>query len=102
RNHQVFGLADGPGLSEILRGEADLAAAVRPTPVPGLSVLPAGRWTLAATQALAGDRWAALRAAAEAEFDFVVIDSSPILPVVDALLLARHVGGVLLSGMHEH
>jgi capsular exopolysaccharide synthesis family protein len=101
-NHRIFDVPVGPGVCELLRGEADLASAVRPTPFPGLSILPAGRWTLAATQALAGDRWAGVRAAVEADYDFVVIDSAPVLPVVDSLLLARHVDGVLLSVLHDH
>lgn len=101
-NHRIFDVPLGPGLCEVLRGEVDLTAAVRPTQFPGLAVLPAGRWSLGATQALAGDRWSAVRAAAEAEFDFVVIDSAPILPVADSLLLARHVDGVLLSVLHDH
>ena len=43
-NHVLFGLPQGPGLSEVLRGEVGLAPAVCSTPFPGLSVLPAGRW----------------------------------------------------------
>ena len=31
------------------------------------------------------------------EFEFVLLDSSPVLPVADALLLARHADGVILS-----
>jgi len=84
------------------RGEGAVGLAARRTRFPGLEVMPAGRWNLAATQALGGERWAAVRAAVEAEYDFVVIDSAPVLPVVDSLLLARHVDGVLLSVMHDH
>ena len=35
------------------------------------------------------------------EYDFIVIDSSPVLPVADSLLLAQHVDGVLFSLFHE-
>ncbi|MBO0701010.1 MAG: CpsD/CapB family tyrosine-protein kinase, partial [Zavarzinella sp.] len=101
-NHHVFDVPVTPGLCELLRGESMLDPATQPTRFPGLTVLPAGRWSLAATQALAGDRWAAIRAAVETQYDFVVIDSAPVLPVVDSLLLARHVDGVLLSVMHDH
>lgn len=101
-NHRVFDVPLGPGLCELLRGEADLIPAVSPTRFPNLSILPAGCWNLVATQALAGDRWTGLRGAIEADYDFVVIDSAPVLPVVDSLLLARHVDGVLLSVLHDH
>lgn len=95
--HSLFGVADSPGLCELLRGEAAAAAAVRPCPVPGLSVLPAGRWTVATRQALAGERWRTLAAELKAGFDFVVIDASPLLLVSDVLLLAREADGVVLS-----
>lgn len=34
--HRLFGLPDGPGLSEALRGEAQLESAIHPSPLPGL------------------------------------------------------------------
>lgn len=95
--HRVFALAPGPGLCELLRGQADLAAAVRSTAFPGLSVLPAGAWDLAARQALVGDRWVQTKQALEAEFDFLVVDTAPLLLVSDTLLLARGADGVILS-----
>ena len=56
---------------------------------------------MTATQALAGEQWSALRASVESAYDFVIIDSSPVLPVVDSLLLARHVDAVILAIMHD-
>jgi capsular exopolysaccharide synthesis family protein len=99
--HTIYQVADGPGLCEMLRGEATGLSAVQHTTQHGLDVLAAGRWSMEATQALASNRWVTIRAAAEAAYDFVVIDSSPVLPVVDTLLLARNVDGVLLSVMNQ-
>jgi succinoglycan biosynthesis transport protein ExoP len=95
--HALFGLDGAPGLCELLRGEVEVADAVRPTAVPGLSVMPAGQWTLATRQMLMGDRWRAIKEQVEARFDFVVVDSSPLLLVSDTLLLAREADGVVLS-----
>lgn len=100
--HLIYGTTEGPGLSEYLRAESNDLTMIQSTSYPGLEVLPAGRWSVAATQALAGGRWTTLRAAVESSYDFVIIDSPPILPVVDALLLARNVDGVLLSVMNKH
>src|SRR5262249_22255182 len=58
---------------------------------------PAGAWDLATRQALTGDRWPALKRELEVGYDFVVVDSGPVLPVSDSLLLARDADGVLLS-----
>jgi polysaccharide biosynthesis transport protein len=95
--HNLFGLPASPGLCEVLRGQVDVSSVIHPTPVPGLSVLPAGAWDLAARQALTGDRWAAVKRELEAVYDFVVVDSGPVLLVSDSLLLARDADGVLLS-----
>jgi len=95
--HVLFDLPSTPGLSELLRGESDLAAAIRPSPIPGLSILPAGRWSMSTRQSLVGDRWRKLKRELESGFDFVVIDTSPLLLVSDAMLLAREADGVVVS-----
>jgi capsular exopolysaccharide synthesis family protein len=95
--HRLFDCPVGPGLCELLRGEVDLEDAAQPTPIPGLAILPAGYWDTAARQALVGDRWRRLKADLEARYDFVVVDSAPLLLVSDTLLLAREADGVVLS-----
>ncbi|QJW98045.1 hypothetical protein FTUN_5625 [Frigoriglobus tundricola] len=94
---RVFGGPLAPGLCEVLRGEIGAVAAVRPTDVPGLSVLTAGEWTLVTRQALVGNGWRAVKEQLRAAFDFVVVDTSPLLLVSDALLLAREADGVVVS-----
>ena len=95
--HRLFDLPASPGLCELLRDEIGTHAAVRPTPLPGLSVLPAGSVDTSARQALVGPRWREIRQGLEAQFDFVVIDTAPLLLVADTLLLAREADGVVLS-----
>jgi capsular exopolysaccharide synthesis family protein len=92
-----FGLDGGPGLSELLRGEIDLAAAVRPTPAGGAWIMTAGKVDLRAIQCLGGDSLRSLFEQLRQQFDFVVVDSSPVLSVADALLIGQHVDGVIFS-----
>ena len=95
--HNLFDIPPTPGLSEVLRGDLDVRETIHASPLPGLSVLPAGTWDLSVRQALAGDRWRNLRQELEASFDFIIVDSAPALLVSDSLLLARDADGVLLS-----
>ncbi len=95
--HRVFDTPLAPGLCEILRGSTSVLEAVRPTGIPGLSALTAGQWTLATRHALVGDRWRETKDQLKAEFDFVVVDTSPLLLVSDTLLLAREADGVVVS-----
>jgi succinoglycan biosynthesis transport protein ExoP len=97
--HRVMGLAPTPGLCEVLLGECSAAEAIRGTAVERLSVMPAGRWDRRVSATLAGDNWRRLRGQLEAEFDFVVVDSAPVLSVTDSLLMARHTDGVVLSAL---
>jgi capsular exopolysaccharide synthesis family protein len=100
RNPAIYRLFDAPpapGLSELLRGEAQLADILHPTGIAGLQVLPAGVYDAATLARLAGDDLGGILAQLKESFDCIVLDSSPVLPVTDALLLARHVDGVLFS-----
>lgn len=99
--HRVLGAAQTPGLCELLRGETAPQEAIRPSPVPGLSLLPAGLWDTRVAPTLSTDRWETLRGQLEGSFDYVLIDSSPLLLVTDTLLLGRNSEGVVLSVLRD-
>lgn len=95
--HRVYDLPASPGLCELLRGECSSDEVVRVSPIPGLSVLTAGCWNLAARQGLVGEGWRRILQEMESRFDFIIVDTAPLLLVSDTLLLAREVDGVVLS-----
>ena len=97
----VFGLADAPGVSEYLRGEGELAELVRATQTGDLSVLPAGRWDRRAVTALAGEAAAGLFAELREEYDFVIIDSGPVLTLADTRFISQHADVALLCVMRD-
>ncbi len=98
--HQVFNLELQPGMSELLRGEVQIPEAIQPTSVRGLWVIPAGMWDAHATEALAQDAARPLINRLKSEFDFIIVDSSPALAVVDGLLLGQQVDAAIFSIMH--
>ena len=95
--HALLGLPGEPGLCEVLRGEAALEEVIQLEEVTGLSVLPAGRCDAQVIQSLARLDLAGLFEQLRRHFEFVIIDSCPVLPVADSLLIAEHTDGVLLS-----
>jgi capsular exopolysaccharide synthesis family protein len=99
--HDLFGLPPGPGFAEMLRGECEPAEALRPTPVDALTMVTAGKCDGKTLPLLAQGRVATLLGPLRERFDFIVVDSSPILPVPDALQIARHVDGVLFCVLRE-
>jgi capsular exopolysaccharide synthesis family protein len=97
--HKRLGLPAGPGLCEILRGEASVFDVIQKTSIPGLLLIQAGRWTGETGQALVTAGLGQLFSIWRDQFEFVLIDSSPTLPLADALILGRHADGVILSLM---
>ena len=99
--HDLFGLPLEPGLSEVLRNEVKPADAIKPTPLSRLWMLPAGHVDTHALQALAQDNVRTLLEQLKQEYDFIVIDSCPVLPVADSLILGQHVDGVVFSVLRD-
>jgi capsular exopolysaccharide synthesis family protein len=99
--HRLFNLLPAPGFSELLRGEVSAADAIQPTGAAGLSMITAGRCDAEALHVLAQDGARKIFEQLRPQFDFVVVDSSPILPVADSLLIAQHVDGVLFAVLRE-
>jgi capsular exopolysaccharide synthesis family protein len=99
--HTQFDLPGSPGFCEALRGEVEFENVVKPTSVSRLWLLPAGKCDAHALQALAQDGVSAVFERLKEQFDFIVIDSSPVLPVPDALLLAKHTDAVLLAVLRD-
>ncbi|MFM8273864.1 MAG: polysaccharide biosynthesis tyrosine autokinase, partial [Gemmata sp.] len=99
---KLFELPLTPGVSEVLRQEVDASEAVQATAVPNLWVIPAGQCSNATIAALAqGHPLETLFNRLRGQFDFVIVDSCPVLPVADALLIGQHVDGVVFSIMQD-
>jgi succinoglycan biosynthesis transport protein ExoP len=99
--HQVMGSPLTPGLSDLLGGEAEFDEVLRETPIHGLWLIPAGFWHHGVPRILSSNAWRDLKSRLESSFDYIIVDSTPILAVADALLLAKHIDGVLLSMLHD-
>jgi succinoglycan biosynthesis transport protein ExoP len=95
--HRLFDVPRQPGLSEALCDEMEAAPIIHATNVQGLSVLAGGSANAQAVQALSHDKLAMILERFRQQFDFLVIDSSPILPVPDALVIAQQVDAVIFS-----
>jgi capsular exopolysaccharide synthesis family protein len=97
RQHQLCRVPGDVGLAAVLAGDADLAQAVRPGPVAGLSVLPCGRVPANPAELLASARWHDTVAALAGRYDFVLVDTPPLLDAADAAAVVPHVDQVLLA-----
>jgi capsular exopolysaccharide synthesis family protein len=97
----ALGLPLGPGVCEALRGQGDIAQMVQPTDTEYLSVVTAGNWNRQVLPALSNGSVGPLLERLRETFDFVILDSSPLLPVVDSRLICQRVDAVLLSVLRD-
>jgi capsular exopolysaccharide synthesis family protein len=99
--HELFAVPDVPGLSEVLRGDVPVSQAVQGTTVPNLFLLTAGQSDDIVFEALARDAAGPIFRVLRQEFDFILVDSSPIMLVPEGLLVAQQADGVLFSVMEN-
>ena len=92
---KAIGLKNDKGLTAVLCGEMDVSDALLAVQ-PNLSVLAAGAVPANPVAMLASREMVTLLETVAARFDFVIIDSPPVLAVTDAAILSGLVDGVLL------
>lgn len=94
--HTHFGLTRDVGLTNVLRGSADLDQSVQETPIRGLFVLASGPPVDDPVDLFEGDGLDRLRDDLGERFDAALIDAPPILASSDAFFLARAAEAVVL------
>jgi capsular exopolysaccharide synthesis family protein len=106
--HQILGCESHPGLADYLAGKASAvevmqrpeplhATAAGSTPIlPNLTFIAGGNGGDKAADLSGSPRFGELVRLAAPWFDWIIVDSSPVLPVSDAVNLARSCDGVLL------
>ena len=95
--HRLFDLTQDPGLSELLRGEAALEDVIASTAIEELKVITAGKCDHHTLRILSQGGMGGLFTRLKEHYDFVIVDSSPILPVADGLIIAQQADAVLMS-----
>jgi polysaccharide biosynthesis transport protein len=94
--HTVVGARNEIGLSHLLVGQARVREAVQKTNEPNLFVISAGRIPPNPSELLSSERMQALLANLRSgPFDWVIIDTPPVLAVTDAVIISRAVSGVV-------
>jgi succinoglycan biosynthesis transport protein ExoP len=93
--HRNFGAEPGPGLAEILASGGDPAQCIVSTSLEGLSFLPAGRPDRNPGELFLNPNLNSLFHRIYPQFDFIILNTPPVLATDDASTLAPNVDGVL-------
>lgn len=96
RLHVPLGAPPSPGLADYLRGELDELAIIQHGLDGNLCFIPGGNQVTNPSELLSNGRLRTLLDRVTPVFDWVILDSPPLLPVADSSVLANLVEGVLL------
>ena len=94
--HKMVGMANKTGVVNVLTGDMKPEDAVQETGVPNLWIMTSGRLRRGSLGIMNNMRLRAMLDVLKDRFDFILLDSPPILGVTDAAILASEVDGVLL------
>ena len=94
--HTVLGVENKAGLAEVLAGRWDPADVIRPTVSEHLFVLSSGSVPLNPAELVGSKQMRAILASLQEQYDYILIDSPPVILASDAMLLSTMVDGVVL------
>ena len=94
--HKNFNLSNKVGLSSCISMGTAVDDAVQETAIEGLDALTAGVIPPNPSELLGSERMQNILQRAKEEYDYVLIDTPPVLPVTDSLVLGRMVDGLIL------
>jgi capsular exopolysaccharide synthesis family protein len=97
RIHKLFGLEGIAGMSSVINGEVELADAVQSTSIKNLSILACGPRPDNPSELLTLPRFKELLDVFREKYDFVLIDTPPLMAVSDPSIVAARVDGVILT-----
>jgi succinoglycan biosynthesis transport protein ExoP len=93
--HLIFRIGQEPGLSNVMVGSAKASEAVVEPGIEGLWVMAAGRIPPNPAELLGSQRFEELLASLKAHFDWIILDTPPVMAVTDTALVAHHATGVV-------
>jgi len=94
--HLILGTAPGPGLSDYLQGKNDEFSIIQRGLMENLFFMPSGTGFADPAELVGNGRLKILLQRLEPLFDWIIVDSPPVIPVSDASVLAKDCDGVLM------
>lgn len=96
RLFRYVGAPQKPGLSDYIADTDKHTISINKTSIPGLEFIASGTRPPNPSEILMSERFAELLKTLSASYDYVLIDTPPVLPVTDAAIIGRLVGTTLV------
>jgi capsular exopolysaccharide synthesis family protein len=102
RVHEIFGGEQEPGLSNVLAGNAKTSEAVRKGKTSNLWLMPAGHIPPNPAELLGSKRYSDFITSLAPHFDWVLLDTPPVMVVADGSIVANQASGVIFVVRADH
>ena len=96
RCHQLLRVENKIGLAEVLAGQEEAEKVIKPTRIDNLYLMPCGATAPNPSELLGSGKMLETLTELSAYYEFIFVDSSPVMAVSDAVSLASMVDGVLV------
>ena len=96
RIHEIFGIPNVRGLSDLLLDGEDGSSVIRKTRIPNLNLITCGKIPANPSEHLSSKRMQRLLTFLGEKYDRIIMDSPPVLAVTDSIVLSRLVEGIIL------
>ena len=97
----LLDVPEGPGLSDVLKDEATIDEVAIPVQGGTFYLLPAGTPVQDTGRLLQSPKFGQLMSQLRQLYDLIIIDSPPVLPVPDALILGRWADGAVIAARYD-
>uniref|UniRef100_UPI0032B109B1 polysaccharide biosynthesis tyrosine autokinase n=1 Tax=uncultured Psychrobacter sp. TaxID=259303 RepID=UPI0032B109B1 len=99
--HRMFDMTPDNGLGDYLAQQGELAAAIHPTSIDNIDFMPRGQHPKNPSSLLSGDKFEQMMTELNEHYDYIVIDSPPILAASDAMIMSHYADKVLMVTRYD-
>ncbi|MCG3881875.1 polysaccharide biosynthesis tyrosine autokinase [Psychrobacter sp. Ps3] len=99
--HRMFDMTPDNGLGDYLARHIELATVIHPTSIDNIDFMPRGQHPKNPSSLLSGDKFEQMMTELNEHYDYVVIDSPPILAASDAMVMSHYADRVLMVTRYD-
>ena len=94
--HQVFNTTQDNGLGDYLAKDASLVDVIHPTEIENVDFMPRGQHPANPASLLSGDKFANMMRELNKHYDFIIIDTPPLLAASDPIIISQYADKILM------
>ncbi len=99
--HKMFNMTQDNGLGDYLAHDVAITTVVHPTIMDNVDFMPRGQHPHNPASLLSGDKFSTMMTELNAHYDYIILDSPPILAASDAIIMSQYADKVLMVTRYD-